>query len=119
MLRFVRAAIAASVIFVPAAVFAAGAIAIDDEEGQHHEDVGYGVATGADTREEAAADALRRCRSEGNKDCRVVVRFDACGAYAVSDRHYGTGWGNTLRAAQNRALEQCGSNCRVVVSECE
>lgn len=119
MIHVVRIAAVAAATCVATAAFAAGAIAVDDEEGQHHEDVGYGVSVGAHNRDEAGGDAMRRCRSEGNTHCRVVVRFDKCGAYAVSSGHYGVGWGTSLRAAQNMALNQCGSNCRVVVSECE
>ena len=61
---------------------------------------------------------MRRCRQEG-KNCRVVVRFDKCGAYAVSHGHFGVGWGTSLRTAQAMSLKECGSNCRVVVAECE
>jgi hypothetical protein len=119
MLGMIRFAAFAAAISVAANAYAAGAIAVDDEEGEHHEDVGYGVATGEHNREEAAGAAMRRCRQEGNKSCRVVVRFDKCGAYAVSSGHFGVGWGNSLRAAQTMSLKECGSNCRVAVSECE
>ena len=119
MIRVVRIVAFAAAMCVSAGAFAAGAIAVDDEEGQHHEDVGYGVSVGAQSRDEAGGEAMRRCRSEGNTHCRVVVRFDKCGAYAVSSAHYGVGWGTSLRTAQNMALDKCGSNCRVAVSECE
>lgn len=119
MLGIIRFAAFAAAMSVAASAYAAGAIAVDDEEGQHHEDVGYGVAVGEHNRDEAAGAAMRRCRQEGNKSCRVVLRFDKCGAYAVSSSHFGVGWGNSLRAAQTMSLKECGSNCRVVVSECE
>ncbi len=99
--------------------FAAGAIAVDDEAGQDPETVGYGIAVGEHSRDEAAAAAMDRCRSKGNTHCRIVVRFDKCGAYAVSQADFGVGWGNSLREAQNAALNRCGSNCRVAVSDCE
>lgn len=119
MMGIVRFAAFAAAMTIAGHTFAAGAIAVDDEEGQHHEDVGYGTAVGEHTREEAAGAAMRRCREHGNAKCRVVVRFDKCGAYAVSHSHYGVGWGTSLRAAQTHALKECGANCRVVVSECE
>jgi len=119
MLGIIRLAAFAAATSIAASAYAAGAIAIDDEEGQHHEDVGYGVAVGEHNRDEAAGAAMRRCRQEGNKNCRVVVRFDKCGAYAVSHGHFGVGWGTSLGTAQAMSLKECGSNCRVVVAECE
>jgi Domain of unknown function (DUF4189) len=61
---------------------------------------------------------MRRCR-EDNSRCRVAVRFDKCGTYATSQTHYGFDWGNTQRAVQMMALNECGSNSCVAVSECE
>ncbi len=119
MVHVVRIAAIAAAMCVSAGAFAAGAIAVDDEEGQPHEDVGYGISVGARSRDAAEVDAMRRCRSEGNTHCHVVVRFDKCGAYAVSSARFGVGWGGSLRTAQNMALDACGSNCRVAVSECE
>lgn len=119
MVKFVWVAALAALLSFPAAAFAAGAIAVDDEEGQSANDVGYGIATGEDSREEAGREALRRCRSASNHSCRVVVRFDQCGAYAVSRGHFGVGWGNSERGAENMALDQCGANCRIVISDCE
>ena len=119
MIGVVRAAAFVAAVSISAGAYAAGAIAIDDEVGQHHDEVGYGVAVGEHSRDEAAGAAMKRCRKEGNANCRVVVRFDKCGAYATSQTHFGVGWGNSQRAAQTMALNECGSNCRVAVSECE
>ena len=103
-----------------APVFAAGAIAVDDEAGLKAGDVGYGTATGYSTREAAGKAALKNCRDEGNNSCKVVVRFDKCGAYAGSADYYGTGWGNTEKAARSAAMDSCGNNsCHIVVSDCE
>lgn len=119
MSGFVRVVSVAMMLCISSGAFAAGAIAVDDEEGQHAEDVGYGIATGENSREEAGREAMRRCRSASNHDCRVVVRFDTCGAYAASRGHWGVGWGTTERRAENMALDQCGANCRIVISDCE
>jgi hypothetical protein len=116
---FSRAAIAAALICIPATVFAAGAIAVDDEAGQNPSDVGYGYATGHSSRDEAGAAALRNCRREGNRSCKVAVRFDECGAYAASRRNYGIGWGSSERVARQNALSQCDDNCRIVFAICE
>ena len=102
-----------------AQVYAAGAIAVDDEAGDSVDEVGYGIGFGA-TRDAAAREAIRKCRKDGNDYCVVKVRFDGCGAYAVSRRFYGVGWGKTLALAERAALQQCGrSTCRIVVSECD
>ncbi|HEY8357355.1 MAG TPA: DUF4189 domain-containing protein [Ramlibacter sp.] len=103
---------------IPVGVQAAGAIAVDDEQGDT--EPGYGVVVGADTREAAGRDAMKECRKSGNKNCKVVVRFDKCGAYAGSKNYFGVGWGTTKAAANAMALKECGNGaCKVHVSECE
>ncbi|HEY8358198.1 MAG TPA: DUF4189 domain-containing protein [Ramlibacter sp.] len=103
---------------VPVGVQAAGAIAVDDEEGET--DPGYGVVVGASTREEAARDAMRECRKHGNTGCKVVVRFDKCGAYAASKKFYGVGYGRSKDVANTMAMNECANkSCKVLVSECE
>ena len=98
--------------------FAAGAIAVDDEQGESAP--GYGFVTGADSRAEAGAQALKECKKQGNDSCKVVVRFDQCGAYAASSKFYGVGWGKSKTAAESMAVEKCGNGkCKVVVSDCE
>ena len=98
--------------------YAAGAIAVDDQEGD--DEPGYGIIVGADSREEAGRDALKACRKSGNDSCKVVVRFDKCGAYAASRKYYGIGYGSSLRKAENMAIEACGnSSCKVLISDCE
>jgi hypothetical protein len=106
-----------ALLMFPVGAYAAGAIAVDDEEGEG--EPGYGLYTGANSREEAAREALKQCKASGNKNCKVVARFDTCGAYAASTQYYGVGWGSTEKAATTMAKEQCGANCRIVVSECE
>lgn len=102
---------------LPIAAHAAGAIAVDDEEGEG--EPGYGIVTGENSRDEAGREALKQCKASGNENCKVVARFDTCGAYAASKQYYGVGWGATEKAAINMAKEQCGESCRIVVSECE
>jgi len=105
-------------LLLPIFAHAAGAIAVDDEQGET--EPGYGLATGADTRADAARDAMKFCREEGNKGCKVVVRFDECGAYAASKKYYGIGYGKSLAKAESMALEACGnSKCKILVSDCE
>ncbi|MGY8904251.1 MAG: DUF4189 domain-containing protein [Burkholderiales bacterium] len=105
-------------LVLPLGAFAAGAIAVDDDEGDTS--AGYGIVTGADSREAAAKEALAECRKSGNKGCKVVVRFDKCGAYASSAKVFGIGYGSSLAAARKMALDECGSgSCKIAVAECE
>jgi len=112
-----RLVVLASLI-LPLGAFAAGAIAVDDEEGEA--EPGYGVVTGAASRDEAGKQALAECKKQGNKSCKVVVRFDKCGAYAASKKNYGIGFGGSEAAAKTKALEECGGGaCKIIVAECE
>ena len=100
--------------------FAAGAIAVDDDASTAGGDAGYGIVTGEPTRDAAAKAAMQQCKSSGNDSCKVVVRFDVCGAYASSKKYFGVGWGNTEAEAQRKALDECGQgSCKILVSDCE
>jgi hypothetical protein len=95
---------------------AVGAIAVDDEAGST--DTGYGIVTGMSSEAEAKAGALKECKSAGN-NCKVAVWFTTCGAYANSKEYSGIGYGNTKAIAEAKALEACGGNCKIQVSDCE
>ena len=98
--------------------FAVGAIAVDDSVGDT--DPGYGFVTGEDSESDAKKAALKQCRSSGNDNCKIVVWFKTCGAYASSKKFYGYGFGASKSVATAAALEMCGQNsCKVVVAECE
>jgi hypothetical protein len=105
------------ILSLAANAFAVGAIAVDDEAGSH--EVGYGFVTGYDNKNEAIAAAVAECKRHGNTDCNTTIWFKKCGAYAVSTNYYGTGWGDTAKAAERMAHDKCGANCRIVISECE
>ena len=107
----------ALLLALPLMAHAAGAIAVDDEEGDT--EPGYGFVTGHDTRESAGKAALEECKSSGNEACKIVARFDTCGAYVASTKYYGVGWGNTKSKAIAMARDTCGEKCRIVVAECE
>jgi hypothetical protein len=105
-------------LILPLSTWAAGAIAVDDEEGDT--EPGYGVVVGAGSRDEAARDALAQCRKEGNKGCKVAVRFDTCGAYASSRKNFGVGYGRSVDVARTMAMNECGTKaCKIIVAECE
>lgn len=122
MQLFYKRLLTAACVFacaVSTASHGAGAIAIDDEVGNHPDDVGYGIGFGK-SRDSASVEAMRECRKNGNKNCAIKVRFDGCGAYAASKRYYGVGWGKTVKEAERKAVEACGrSSCEVVVSDCD
>jgi len=115
--------LAGAVLFVMASAGSGwcwGAIAVDDEAGTDSDEAGYGSATGYDSRAEAANDAMAACQNEGNENCRLVLTFQKCGAYAASLDQYGIGRAATLKQAEQRALADCGdANCHLVVSDCE
>jgi hypothetical protein len=118
MRSFLSMVAVAAVLGFSGAALAAGAIAVDDEEGTKASEVGYGIGQGA-TRDAAAAAAVRECKKAGNANCKVVVRYDGCGAYAASKNYSGAGWGTSESAAKAKALEECGNSaCRVVVADC-
>jgi hypothetical protein len=113
----------ATAIVLPVTVATAlawGAIAVDDEPGQEPDDVGYGIVTGAATKAQAGADARSACREAQNEDCKLVLTFRKCGAYAASPATFAVGAATTLKAAEQRALAGCAAtDCRIVASDCE
>ena len=103
---------------MPVLALATGAIAVDDEQGD--EEPGYGIAVGKDGKDAAQRAALSECRKAGNKNCKSMVWFEGCGAYASSTSYYGVGYGKTLKAAEKMALDACGKkSCEVKVSDCD
>lgn len=116
-MKTIKALLAAAVLAFPAAAFAAGAIAVDDEVGER--DPGYGYAINHKSRDSAAREAVRECRRSGNDSCKVVARFDRCGAYASSRKYAGAGWDNTKREAARMAMQKCGhERCKVHLAVC-
>jgi hypothetical protein len=100
--------------------FAFGAIAVDDSYGEEPSGAGYGFATQYSSKNEASAGAVEACQSEGNSNCKVVLTFEKCGAYAASRNNYGTGTGATMAAAEKAALTDCGEGtCVAIISDCE
>lgn len=96
------------------------AIAVDDTELSHPDNVGYGYSDSEPSRSAAERSALSECRKAGNQNCRIALWFESCGAYAASHRNYGVGWGASEQAANAKALRECGSTaCTIVVSLCE
>lgn len=115
---FQLVSIVAMLLFANSAM-AYSAIAVDDEAGESAKDAGYGVGRG-DTKAEAKKDALKVCKSYGSKNCKVMVEYNECGAYAASINSWGSGTGKTEAEAKKLALKGCGNKqCRIVASDCE
>ena len=97
---------------------AIGAIAIDDVVGE--DEPGFGYSTGYNDQASAEKRALQECRKHGNGNCKVMVWYATCGAYAASSKYYGIGWGVTRQIAEKQALDQCARrSCQIKVSQCE
>lgn len=97
--------------------FAAGAIAVNDEQGMSAAEAGYGLGYGT-TDAEASENAVNECKSAGNDTCKVVLNFEQCGAYAGDKVKYATGVGETEKAAEAAAIGAC-PNCKLVVADCQ
>jgi hypothetical protein len=99
---------------------AVGAIAVDDSYGDEPSGVGYGYVTQYGSAQQASAGAMETCASEGNTDCKVVLTFQNCGAYAASHNNYGVGTGRTMADAEKNAFADCGeAGCIAIISDCE
>ncbi|RWX81798.1 DUF4189 domain-containing protein [Neorhizobium lilium] len=99
------------------AVFAFGAIAVNDSQGTAASEAGYGLGWGT-TRKEAERNAVKECKSAGNDECEVAVWFERCGAYAGDRVNYGIGYGETKKAAEKMSLKDC-PKCQIIVSDCQ
>jgi hypothetical protein len=122
-MRHISRTLTAAALFASVSVtaaFAWGAIAVDDDYDHTAGEAGYASVTQYPTRRAAADEAMATCQTSENKDCRLVLTFTKCGAYAASTTRWGIGTGNTLPVAENRALSDCGGpDCQIVVSDCE
>ena len=79
----------------------------------------YGYVYDYADKDSARKGAIEECKEEaGSNDCKAVVQFEnGCGALAVGDIGYGTGWGDALGTAQRYALDSCSSwtgGCHIV-----
>ena len=122
MHRLTRGVFATALIVLAStgAAFAWGAIAIDDEEGDTADDVGYGWATGYPNQRAAQQEAMSECKGQGNENCRMVLTFQGCGAYATSPSRYGVGSAATAAQAERNAMRACNNSaCTIVLSQCE
>ena len=91
-------------------------ISIDGSAGEDHPYYGKGVGI---TRNEAEQGAQKSCHKVGGKQCKIVLSFQQCGAYAASARSTGKGTGTTKQIAEAQAISDCHSiDCKIIVSDC-
>lgn len=100
-----RIIFALSVSFFSVHAVAAGALAIDRNQGDQ-----YGWAEGYSNTSQAEQKALSECGG----GCQVVLRYDSgCGAYAADQARgsSASGWGTASsgNSAQSRAMSECQS----------
>lgn len=79
----------------------------------------YGYVFDHADKDSARKGAVEECKLQAKKnDCKAVVDFeDGCGALAVGNIGYGTGWGDSPGTAQRHALDSCRAwtgGCRIV-----
>ena len=112
----VKIAFTLSISIFGSNVMAAGALAIDSNQGSQ-----YGFAHGYSNIGQAEQRALNEC---GN-GCQVVLTFPSgCGAYAADQAENSTAYGwATGSNAQNRAISECqsrgGTSCIVRAWACD
>ena len=92
-----------------------GAIAVD--LGKFERDPYHGIG-GGDSEKEAVANSMKFCRESGGPNCKLVVTYNACGAYAASRSDGAWGKGQTKKEAESRALANCSGGCKLVVADC-
>jgi serine/threonine-protein kinase len=92
-----------------------GAISYSPETGATGWSFSYG------NRRDAERKAQRSC-NENADDCRVAIWFkNGCGAVAVGDDGWGSGWGYSRREARRQAIASCDQrteSCSVVRWQC-
>ena len=93
--------------------YAVGAIAYSEGDDT------YGLVTGYPNKDKAFAEAKKVCQEHGGKQCKGMVWFKKCGALALSDSHWGYGYGDTKASAESQAKSACKGKCKIAVSDCE
>lgn len=90
-----------------------GAIAFSPTTAAHGYSFDYANRAAAERK------AINECeRHAGSGDCQAILWFhNACGALALGDNAYGSGWGTDMLYAALYAMESCEEmtdNCKVI-----
>lgn len=93
-----------------------GAISIDFKTAQT--DPYFGVGGGS-SEDEAITNAQKFCVEAGGAECKTVVSYQQCGAYAASGKGGGWGKSSTQKTAEAQAMAGCNDDaCKIVTSDC-
>ena len=104
----------ASMVSVAAQAEEWGSISVEFKD-DNMSNPAYGIG-GGKTKEEAEANAQKFCE---DKSCKTVISYQQCGAYAASAKHGGYGMAASKKAAQDLAVNACGSDaCKIIVADC-
>lgn len=78
----------------------------------------YGIGRGGSASEAGSA-ALDFCTKAGGGNCKVVVSYTNCGAFAAGTSNVGWGMAMDKGTAEANARAGCGAeSCRIIVSDC-
>ena len=110
-----------SVSILQSNAFAFGAIAVGDADPKANDasTEQHFIASDHASYDAAKEAAMRQCLEKKLYFCQVALTFDACGAYAKSEKNSGNAWAATEDEAKRLALASCGKDCKVVVAQCE
>jgi hypothetical protein len=93
-----------------------GAIAVDGDAGK------FAGADGLATPDKAKKAAIKLCRKNGGKQCRILIEYhNQCGALVWGDNQYAGFYGALPEEVQKRALESCSgltANCKIYYLGC-
>ena len=106
---------------VQGAAFAAGAIALGDAvpKASDASTEQHFTANDQPSYDAAKQSALSQCLEKKLYFCQVALWYDACGAYAKSEKSSGNAWASTEEEAKRLAVASCGKDCKVVFAQCE
>ncbi|QWT22454.1 DUF4189 domain-containing protein [Bacillus sp. NP157] len=81
-----------------------------------------GVAEGQRSKDDAVDSAMKDCKSDGSRNCRVVESFrNTCVAVAAARRYSGSAVNTDLGKARAKAMNECskgGTSCTIIYSAC-
>ena len=93
-----------------------GAIVVDGERGK------FGGADGFERPSKAKKAAIKDCRSNGGKQCELLVEYyNQCGALVWGENRYSGHTGPVPEEVSKRALDLCAkdtSNCQIYYTGC-
>jgi hypothetical protein len=100
----------------PAIADSWGALSIDLKTAETEPYFGVG---GGSSEDEATANAQKFCAEAGGAECKTVVTYQQCSAYAASNKGGGWSKSTTQKTAEDQAMAGCNDDgCKIVTSDC-